>query len=159
MSRLLSRSIFIVSTFLSGRLAGGDDADRVLDLDVDHEEQASRAVEPDECVACLLLGARIDQLARGSKNASAACSKDTPCLFELLRALPLSQTKVIPFSSKRVSMWHRLSKRMYVINTSVYRSRLTTITWAESPALVVRLEREVVEKRNNDLSERVLSKK
>jgi hypothetical protein len=48
---------------------------------------------------------------------------------------------------------------MYVINTSVYRSRLTNITWAESPALVVRPERKVVEKRNNDLSERVLSKK
>ena len=65
MSRLLSRSIFIASTLLSGRLAGGDDADRVLDLDVDHEEQASRAVEPDECVARLLLGARIDQLGEG----------------------------------------------------------------------------------------------
>src|SRR5918992_5114753 len=65
LSRLLSRSIFIASTLLLGRLAGGDDADRVLDLDVDHEEQASRAVEPDECVARLLLGARIDQLGEG----------------------------------------------------------------------------------------------
>jgi hypothetical protein len=79
-------------------------------------------------------------------------------LFQLLQTLPLSQTKVIPFSSKRVSMRRRLSKRMHVINISVYQSRLTTITWAESPALVVRPDREVIEKRNNGLSERVSSK-
>jgi hypothetical protein len=47
LSRLLSRSIFIASTLLSSRLAGGDDADRVLDLDVDQEKQASRAVQSD----------------------------------------------------------------------------------------------------------------
>jgi hypothetical protein len=52
-------------------------------------------------------------------------------------------SKVIPFRSKRVSMRRRLSKRMHVINTSVYRSHLTTITWAESPVLVVRPDREV----------------
>lgn len=50
-----------------------------------------------------------------------------------------------------------LAKVQTVSGVTVYRSRWTAISRSESPAIVVRPEKEDIVKRNNDLSERELT--